>query len=157
MNPIKQILFVMAISLTCAPAFAQKDLNISAIFDQFGKREGSILIELGKDVLGDHTRIRQYKSLLIPSDTALVRAAEAAIEADRAGGRVLFESRKNGVLESASYCLKKDRESTQYEYILYANRSRKMTLIYLSGTFPPSELEAELAQLKDLFIQIKNK
>jgi hypothetical protein len=157
MKLIKQILFALGFLLASWSASAQKDLNINAVFDEYGKQQGSVLIELGKDVLGNHTRIRRYKSLIIPSDTAILRVAKAAVEVDCAGGHTLIESRKDGVFESASYCLKKDSKSTQYEYILFSNRSRKMTLIYISGSFPPDKLEKELTRLKDLFIQIKNK
>jgi hypothetical protein len=157
MNPFKQILFATTLLLACMPLYAQKELNINEIFDQYGKQKGSVLIELGRDVLGSHTRIRRYKSLVIPSDTALVQATEAAIKADRADGRTLLESRKSGAIQFASYCLKKDTQSSQYEYILFSNHSRKMTLIYIRGPFPPDELGAELSLLKDLFIQINNK
>ena len=157
MNKVRRIVLVTGFLLMCFGASAQKDLNIGAIFDAYGKQEGSILIELGKDVLGNRTHIKRYKSLIIPSDTAMVRLTKEAINQDTQGGKKLFESRKDGKIEELSYCLKKDEQSLDYEYILFSNKSRKMTLIYVRGNFPPERLESELRRLKDLFIKVNNK
>jgi hypothetical protein len=157
MNTVKRIMLLTGFLLAYFTASAQKDLNIGAIFDAYGKQEGSILIELGKDVLGNHTQIKRYKSLIVPSDTAMVRAVEEAIANDTKGGRILMEYRKNGAVEAVSYCLKQDEKTQEYEYILFSNKFRKMTLIYVRGNFPPEQLESELSKLKDLFIKVNNK
>ncbi|MDR2804692.1 MAG: hypothetical protein LBB85_03490 [Dysgonamonadaceae bacterium] len=157
MNTVKQMMWTMGFLLVCFTASAQKDLDIAAIFDEYGRQEGAILIELGKDVLGDHTRIKHYKSLIVPSDTAMVRMTEAAIDRDTQDGLKILESKKNGKIESISCCLKKDKKAPEYEYILYSCQSRKMTLIYVRGNFPPEELENELSKLKNLFIKVNNK
>ena len=157
MDTVKRILLVAVFLLACFTVSAQKDLDIGTIFDEYGKREGSILIELGKDVLGNHTRIKRYKSLMIPLDTTMLRATKEAIRNDTKDGKTLFESRKDGEIESVSYCLKKDAKTPEYEYILYSNKSRKMTLIYVSGNFPPEALDRELRRLKDLLIKVDNK
>jgi len=157
MNKIKRIVLVMGVLLACFAVSAQNGRSIGAIFDEYGKREGSIMIELGKDVLGSRTQIKRYKSLMIPSDTAMLRLTKEAIANDIKEGRKLFESRKDGKIESVSYCLKKDEQTSEYEYILFSDKSRKMTLIYVRGNFPPERLESELRRLKDLFIKVNNK
>jgi hypothetical protein len=151
-------MLITAFLLAHWTAGAQANLNIDAIFDAYGKQGGSILIELGKDVLGSHTQIKRYKSLIIPSDTAMIRQTEEAIANDTKGGRTLMESRKGGTVETASYCLKKkDAKTPEYEYILFSGKSQKMTLIYVRGNFPPERLESELRRLKNLFIKVNNK
>jgi hypothetical protein len=70
---------------------------------------------------------------------------------------VLMESKKDGKVESATYALGKDSNSSAYEYILFTHKSKKMTLIYLKGNFSPEQLESELNKLKDLFIKVNNK
>jgi len=157
MDTVKRIILVTGFLLACFTAGAQNNLNIGAIFDEYGKKEGSILIELGKDVLGNRTQIKRYKSLVIPSDTAMIRMTKEAIANDTHGGQKLFESRKDGKLESVSWCLKNDGKTSEYEYILFSIKSRKMTLIYVRGNFPPEKLEKELSRLKDLFIKVDNK
>jgi hypothetical protein len=157
MDKVKRIMLVMFFLSVYFTAGARNNLNIDAIFDEYGKREGSILIELGKDVLGNRTKIKRYKSLVIPSDTAMVRVANEAIAGDTSGGKKLFESRKDGKLESVSWHLKRDGKAAEHEYILFSIQSKKMTLIYVRGSFPPEELEKELGRLKDLFIKVNNK
>ncbi|MDR1527897.1 MAG: hypothetical protein LBS46_09570 [Dysgonamonadaceae bacterium] len=157
MDTVKRMMLTMGFLLACFSAGAQTNLNIGAIFDEYGKQKGSILIELGKDVLGNHTNIKRYKSLIMPSDTATLRMTEEAMARDIKDGRKLLESRKDGTLESASYCLTKDKKSPEYEYLLFSNQSNRMTLIYVKGNFAPNRLEDELYKLKNLFIKINNK
>jgi hypothetical protein len=157
MNTVKKILFLIGFLLAFLTASAQTDLNIETVFKTYGKQEGSVMIELAKDVLGNHTKINRYKSLIVPSDSATLKATEEAIRKDVKDGKLLMESRKNGQVEAASYCLKKKDKASDYEYILLSNTSKKITLIYVKGNFPPEELERELSQLKRLFIKVNNK
>jgi hypothetical protein len=157
MNPLKQFIFLFCLLFGCLPCYAQKNLNIEAIFNDYGKKEGSVLIELAKDVLGEHTRIKRYKSLIIPSNSAVIRATMEAIQKDLKDGRILMESRVNGKVEVRYYCLTKESDSGEYEYILFTNKLKKMTLIYIRGKFPPHKLEEELGKLKNLFIKVNNK
>jgi hypothetical protein len=163
MNKIKKFLFLVAFILSASWAGAQETLNIEKIFSEYGKREGSILIELAKDVLGDNTRISRYKSLIIPSDSIILEATAEAIRADfvkrgRYGnGVIINESKKNGKLQSATYLLGRDDNSSTHEYLLFANKSKKLTLIYIRGNFSYKKLDSELDKLKDLFIEVNNK
>jgi hypothetical protein len=156
MHTLKKIFFSTVFLLACTFAGAQNDLNVETIFQNHGKQKGAVLIELAKDVLGGYTQISRYKSLILPSDTGIVRATIYAIEQDLKDGKILMETKKDGKIETGYYCLKK-QESTEHEYILFTDKSRKITLIYLRGQFPPSQLENELNKLKDLFIKVNNK
>jgi hypothetical protein len=163
MNRLKRFILLLAFILPGLLAQAQDGLNIEKIFKDYGKREGSALIELAKDVLGDNTKIDRYKSLIIAPDTVLLKATRKAINADfvknghYGNGIVMMESKKDGKIESASYALGKDENSANYEYILFTVKSKKMTLIYIRGNFPPKQLESELDKLKNLFIKANNK
>ncbi|GHT61671.1 hypothetical protein AGMMS50239_13090 [Bacteroidia bacterium] len=156
MNPLKKIFFLIAFLPAYLFAGAQNDLNIETIFQNHGKQKGAILIELAKDVLGGHTQISRYKSLILPSDTGVIKATTNAIRQDLKNGKVLMENKKDGKIETGYYCLEK-QDSPDYEYILFTDKSRKITLIYLRGKFPPDQLESELNKLKDLFIKVNNK
>ncbi|MCL1937637.1 MAG: hypothetical protein FWF52_04485 [Candidatus Azobacteroides sp.] len=68
-----------------------------------------------------------------------------------------MESKKDGKIETGYYCIEKKDDSPFFQYILFSQKNRKMTLIYLRGDFPPSQLEEELHKLKDLFIKVNNK
>jgi thioredoxin reductase len=163
MNKLRRFLLLLAFILPGLLAHAQEGLNIEKIFNDYGKQEGSVLIELAKDVLGNHTKISRYRSLIIPSDSVILNTTREAILNDfvktgHYGNEVvLMESKKDGKVESATYALGNNGNSSAYEYILFTNKSKKMTLIYLKGNFPPKQLESELNKLKDLFIKVNNK
>lgn len=163
MNKLAKFICLLAFMLPGLLAHGQEDLNISKIFGDYGKQEGSVLIELAKDVLGNHTKINRYKSLIIPSDSSILRTTREAILNDftqkenYGNGVILMESKKDGKVESATYALGKEENSKVYEYILFMNKSKKMTLIYIKGNFPPQQLEEELSKLKNLFIKVNDK
>jgi hypothetical protein len=151
-----------AFLLPCLQAVAQDGLNIGAVFDEYGMKKGSVLIELGKDVLGKHTKIDLYKSLVAAPDSLMLKKTGDAVLYDFAGNvrnencAVIKESMRDGKLLEAVYCLGESKESSGYRYILFSGRSRKMTLIYIVGKFPPRQLENELSTLKNLFIKVNN-
>ncbi|MDR0834891.1 MAG: hypothetical protein LBN93_12065 [Candidatus Symbiothrix sp.] len=161
MNTLKRFLLLLAFALPSFAAGAQEGLNIEKIFDDYGKQKGSTLIELAKDVLGNHTKISRYKSLIIPVDSMILNTTRVAILNDfvkhSGNGVVLMESKKDGKIESATYSLGKIGNSSTYEYILFTCKAQKMTLIYIKGNFPPEKLDSELQKLKDLFIKVNNK
>ncbi|MDR3251159.1 MAG: hypothetical protein LBT42_05795 [Tannerella sp.] len=156
MNTFKKYLLLFCLALPGIWMHAQKDLSIKTVFDDYGKQEGSVMIELAKDVLSDNTKISHYKSLITSSDSKTVKAIEEAVQKDLEGGSILLESKKDGQMETACYCLKKESNSPVYEYILFKNKSGKITLLYVKGYFPPQDLEQELGELKGLFIKINN-
>ena len=72
-------------------------------------------------------------------------------------GNKITEVVKNGKVETGTYMLKTAKDNETYEYILYKNKSKKVSVVYLKGNFSPDQLEKELNKLKDLFIYVNNK
>jgi hypothetical protein len=157
MNIVNKIIASLFVLLIGFSATAQENLEIEKIFEDYGKRDGSILIELAKDVLGKHTKISKYKCLIIPYNTQIADACLVAISEDTKNGSAMLESKRNGKIETAYYCLSDDENNAEYEYILFNSRSKKITLIYVKGNFAPDKLEIQLDKLKDLFLKVNNK
>ena len=157
MNSVRKITVLSMCLLASLVVNAQGKLHIETLFDSYGKREGSILIELGKDVLGNHTQITHYKSLIISADPQTEEIIKEAIQKDIVGGKILMELTQNGKEKKAYYSLKIKEDTTQFEYILFTTNDAKTTLVYVKGTFSPDRLQRELGKLKDLFIQVNNK
>ena len=154
MNTCRKIVLFLTALLPLVVMKAQEPPEIEQIFEQYGKQQGSVLVELSTDVLGSNTKMTYYKSLITTYDPNIQNAFQQVIDKLIAEGTKLMESQKDGQIETGYYFLGKDRE---YEYVLYKNKSRKITLIYARGKFPPQQLEAELNKLKDLFIYVNNK
>lgn len=154
---LKKITVLFGFLTVCLFPCAQENLNVETIFRNYGKQKGSILIELGKDVLGDYTKIKRYKSLTVFSRQTIVDSVLNTIQNDLKYSEILMESRKNGKIEIGCYCLRKKENESDYEYILFSNKAEKMTLIYLKGNFLSGSLDNELEKLKNLFIKIHRK
>ncbi|MDR2385756.1 MAG: hypothetical protein LBD80_08905 [Tannerella sp.] len=159
----KKIVLLFGFMLVISSAGAQKGLSVDTLFNDYGRSHGSVLINLGKDVLGEHTQIDRYKCLVINAETNLALRIEKAIRHDfvkrgcYGNGIIIKEIHKNGHLSNASYALGKDNISVVTEYILYSRNNDKITLVYLSGRFTSRQLNSELDKLKNLFIKVYNK
>lgn len=153
----QKIFIIIAIFQSVAlTAYAQDHLKIKEVFDKYGKQKGSVLVQLSTDILSQgNCRISVYKSLVMDEDAPKTQFATQSIEVDIKKGSKISETNKNGKLELATYTLKVNNKSN--EYILYKNKSKKITLVYLKGDFPPQQLDSELNKLKDLFIYVNNK
>lgn len=150
------ILLCVIQTATCN-VFAQNHLKIKTVFDDYGKQEGSVLVQLSTDILSQGSKITFYKSLMTDESEQKTRQILQALEADTQNGTKISELKKDGKIESGMYHLGANKSSKSNEYILYKNKSRKITLVYLQGDFPPNQLEYELQKLKDLFIYVNNK
>ena len=151
------ILCFCMVFLSLCSMKAQQNLKINHIFEDYGMKEGSVLVELSTDVLSNNTKISFYKSLIMTEHSTRENDCIKAVKQDLQSGSKLMETHKNGKIETGYYVLKHDKQSKTYEYILYKNKSKKLTLVYLKGDFPPRELEQELERLKDLFIYVNKK
>lgn len=135
---------------------AQDHLKIKNVFDRYGKKEGSILVQLSSDVLSQGSNITFYKSLIISYNKQVETEILDAVKADINNKIIITEVKKNGHTESGSYYLGNNASSIS-EFILYKNKGGKITLVYLKGNFSSDRLDEELKKLKDLFIYVNNK
>lgn len=149
------ILFVLC--LITIMGLAQDHLKIKSVFDKYGKQDGSVLVQLSTDILSQGSRIKFYKSLIADYSIEKETDAIAALTNDINKGVKISEMKKDGKIESGTYYIKSQNANNGYEYILYKNKSKKITVVYMQGNFPPQQLDSELKKLKDLFIYVNNK
>lgn len=133
---------------------AQNHLNIKNIFEKYGKQEGSVLVQLASDVLSQGSNITLYKSLVMDYSTQKEQDILHYLKKDITS--IISEVKKSGKTESGTYLVGTGDGRTN-EYILYKNKSNKITIVYLKGNFPPKKLDSELNKLKNLFIYVNNK
>ncbi|MDR1882497.1 MAG: hypothetical protein LBR26_06905 [Prevotella sp.] len=155
---MKHGIFILSLILQIAytPAHAQGGLKIKDIFDRYGKREGSVLLQLSSDVLSPGSNITFYKSIILDENAQNRQDMLNALKADTGDRLIISEVKKDGRIESGAYYLGKNKTNNS-EFILYKNKGRKITLVYMKGNFPSGSLETELKKLKDLFIYVNNK
>ncbi|MDU1890658.1 MAG: hypothetical protein E6767_08210 [Dysgonomonas sp.] len=137
-------------------AYTQNNLRVNDVFEKYGKQEGSVLVQLSSDVLSQgNSRIVFYKSMITDTNSIKEQDVQRALKEDIKGNLIISEIKKGGRIESGTYHLGKNNNI--HKYILYKNKSNKITLVYLEGKFPPEKLDYELKKLKDLFIYVNNK
>lgn len=153
----KIVFIIMACLIIPLSGTAQSHLKIKSVFDSYGKQEGSVYVQLSTDVLSQGSKITLYKSLITSSDEEKSKTIMEAVEADIQNSDKISEMKKNGLIESGTYYLKDKSSSKENEYLLYKHNPGKITVVYLKGKFPPSELDSELKNLKNLIIYINNK
>lgn len=152
----KVLIIVGILQIVVCSAFAQNHLKIKDVFDKYGKQDGAVLVQLSTDILSQGSNIKFYKSLIVDEKDQVRLEILTALRADTDGKTIISEVKKNGQLESASYYMGHNREPIN-EFILYKNKGKKITIVYLKGNFPSGHLEQELKKLKDLFIYVNNK
>ena len=136
---------------------AQEHLHIKQAYDKYGKEQGAVFVQLSKDILSQgNTRIRFYKSMIIREDSEKASLILELIRADQTEEYNLKEVFSGKKVETL-ICQVKTEKISGNEYILYKNNKGKISLVYIRGDFPPSELDRELNKLKNLFIKVKKK
>jgi hypothetical protein len=160
---MKQLLTIPLLLLCALNLSAQQGLSVDSIFNDYGKQHGSVLLNLGKDVLGGNSNIERYKCLIIKDKKEAATKIRQAVKDDYdrrsvyRNGIIFKEITENGTLRNASYCLGARPPVRTREYLLFSVANDKITLIYLTGRFRPGDLNKELSKLKDLFIKVNNK
>lgn len=136
-------------------------LSIDTVFNEQGRRKGSVMLDIGQDILGEHTRISRYKCLIINKKEANIDMIEAAIKRDCADGVRLKEMHSHRLKEmrrddvySVTYSLATKDASPLHSYILYTRTREIITIALITGSFAPSQLDSELEKLKKIFIKV---
>ncbi|WP_280698261.1 hypothetical protein [Dysgonomonas sp. PH5-45] len=132
-------------------------MKIKNCFDKYGKQKGSVMVQLSSDILSQGSKISFYKSLVLDETPEKLTTVLQAVHTDIEKGSKISELKKNGKVESGTYLVRDGKKTQAYEYILFKNKSKKITLVYLKGSFSPQQLDYELSKLKDLFIYVNNK
>ena len=131
--------------LLTIPAFAipvqlnaQQDLQISKVFDRYGKKKGVLMVQLTKEMLQDYN-FSFFKSIVIKNDPDAIDFTRECIEKDREGAKKIKQVVQNG--EVTSIVLQLAPRGDENRLILYneaPKEKKEMTLIYIE-----SKMDAE--------------
>jgi len=132
------LLFIVTAFVIPGKLCAQQDLQISKVFEQYGKKKGVVMVQLTKEMLRDYN-FSFFKSIVIKNDTAAIAFTRECIAKDQEGAKKIKQVVQNG--EVASIVLQLAPRGDDNRLILY-NESpedkKEMTLIYIE-----SKMEAE--------------
>ena len=123
---------VMAI-LISGQLNAQQDLQISKVFEQYGKKKGVVMVQLTKEMLQGYD-FSFFKSIVIKNDSAAVAFTRECIAKDQEGAKKIKQIVQNG--DVTSTVLQLAPKGDENRFILY-NESfdgkKEMTLIYIES------------------------
>jgi len=125
---------ILILLLTISPSLlAQKDLQISKVFDQYGEKKGVIMVDLTNEML-DGYDFSSFKSITIKNNSSAADFIRKCLEKDQEGAKKVKQVIANGVLTSVY--LQLPRRGQLYRLILFNetfNPENKITLIYIES------------------------
>jgi len=125
-------LLLVAVALTASPSlFAQKDLQISKVFDQFGKKRGVVMVELTNEVLENYN-FTLFKSITIRNDPFAAIFIRECLSRDGTGAKKIKQVVTNGI--PTSIYLQLPRKDKDNRLVLFNESSKprsQITLIYI--------------------------
>ena len=117
---------------------AKQDLQISKVFDQYGKKKGVVMVQLTKEMLREYN-FSFFKSIVIKNDSAAIDFTRECIAKDQEGAKKIKQVVQNG--EVTSIVLQLAPRGDENRLILYnesPDEKKEMTLIYIE-----SKMDAE--------------
>jgi len=125
-------LLLLIVALTISPSlYAQNDLQISKVFEQYGKKKGVVMVELTNEVL-DNYDFTLFKSITIKNDPIAAKFIRECLTKDGTGAKKIKQVVSNGI--PTSIYLQLPRKGKDNRLILFneSNSSGNMlTLIYI--------------------------
>ena len=135
---LKQIA-LLAMCLMASATFAQKQLAINKIFEQYGKQKGSTMVVLSDDVIKSY-HLDFYKSITLPFDKKSSEEIQQSLETDKKQAKKIKEVISNGIIYSGYYQLPMENK-LKNRYILFKiSDNATATLIYMEGDIESEEI-----------------
>jgi hypothetical protein len=114
-------------------AFAQSDLQISKVFEQYGERKGVVMVELTNEALEGYN-FSLFKSITINSNPQAAVFIRKCLEKDQLGAKKVKQVVANGV--PTSIYLQLPKKGKVYRLVLFNEAFKpehKITLIYIES------------------------
>ncbi|HOH23402.1 MAG TPA: hypothetical protein PLH70_06910 [Bacteroidales bacterium] len=119
---------------------AQSDLEINKVFEQYGKKRGSVLVEMSREMLEDYD-FTYYKSIVTTSNKEAADFARRCLAVDEKGAKKVKQVVSNGVV--TSIYLQLPPKDNYYRLVLFNETTlpeQKMTLIYIESEKDSEEI-----------------
>ena len=130
---------LLAMCLMASATFAQKQLAINKIFEQYGKQKGSTMVVLSDDVIKSY-HLDFYKSITLPYDKKRSNEIQQSLETDKKLAKKIKEVISNGIIYSGYYQLPMEGK-LKNRYILFKiSDNATATLIYMEGDMESEEI-----------------
>ena len=119
---------------------AQSDLEINKVFEKYGKQQGTVLVEMSREMLEGYD-FTFYKSIMASGNKEAGDFARQCLEIDQKGAKKVKQVVSNGVL--SSIYLQLPKKGKYFRLVLFneaTSPERKMTLIYIESEKDSEEI-----------------
>lgn len=119
---------------------AQSDLEINKVFEKYGKQQGTVLVEMSREMLKGYD-FTFYKSIMASGNKEAGDFARQCLEIDQKGAKKVKQVVSNGVL--SSIYLQLPKKGKYFRLVLFNEATlpeRKMTLIYIESEKDSEEI-----------------
>lgn len=119
---------------------AQSDLEINKVFEKYGKQQGTVLVEMSREMLKGYD-FTFYKSIMASGNKEAGDFARQCLEIDQNGAKKVKQVVSNGVL--SSIYLQLPKKGKYFRLVLFneaTSPERKMTLIYIESEKDSEEI-----------------
>lgn len=128
--------------------WAQKDLKIMALFDEYGKKKGSTMVELSKEMLEAYD-MTLYRSITISEDEKAIQKAQKYITEDKKKAKKIKEVVNKGLIVSGYYQLIAKTDKGMNRFILFkVSRRGSVSIVYIEGKLDSDDLVTLLFMFK---------
>lgn len=119
---------------------AQNDLEIDKVFEKYGRQQGSVMVEMTKEMLKGYD-FTYYKSIVATGNKEAGDFARKCLEVDQKGAKKVKQVVSNGVV--SSIYLQLPKQGKYFRLVLFnetTSPERKMTLIYIESEKDSEEI-----------------
>ena len=133
MQTIKKYILLFLLILSGGSLWAQSDLEIRKVFQEYGKKKGVVMVELNGKMLEDYD-FNTFKSIVISNKPEASSFVRQCIKKDEEGAKKVKQVVSNGKTTSIILQLPKKNELNRLILINESNGTPpKITLIYIES------------------------
>ena len=133
MQTIKKYILLFLLILSGGSLWAQSDLEIRKVFQEYGKKKGVVMVELNGKMLEDYD-FNTFKSIVISNIPEASSFVRQCIKKDEEGAKKVKQVVSNGKTTSIILQLPKKNELNRLILLNESNGTPpKITLIYIES------------------------
>ena len=134
--------------MTTNQLYAQQGLQISKVFEQYGKKKGVTMVQLTKEMMKGYN-FSLFKSIVIENNPEATDFARNCVEKDQEGAKKIKQVMQNGKVTSTVLQLSpRGKENRMILYNESLDEKKEMTLIYIESKMDVEDIMTTILKKK---------
>ena len=145
---IRTTWIILLLTVASGMARAQQGLQISSVFQKYGKQKGVTMVELSNEMLETY-QMTLYKSLVFKDVEEALPTILNCLDADKKKAKKVKEVVAGGQIQSGYYQLPQLKEDVNRFILFKTGKKGSATLIYIEGELDADDLVTMLFMKKN--------